>query len=376
MEYTKSSMASMGLNPSQVFWRGKKVLVTGHTGFKGSWLSLWLSELGADVTGFSLPDDPSTPCLFKLLNEKNIKHTSGDIRKFEDIQNIVQKTQPEIIFHLAAQSLVRDSYVNPISTYATNVMGSIHLLEAARKAGSVSAFINVTSDKCYENKNWHWAYRENDPMGGHDPYSSSKGCVELLTASYRKSFLSSEENQDQMGLATVRAGNVIGGGDWATDRIVPDCIRAFSQGKPVVIRNPSATRPWQHVLDPISGYMLLAEKIYEKSTRKTFSDSWNFGPSDSDAKNVKYIVSQMVAFWENGAKWELDTNSHPHEALFLKVDSSKAKKELKWAHRLPVEKALRWTTTWYKSFYLENKNPKELCLEQIRSYCDTSVEPT
>ena len=350
------------VRPEASFWRGKRVLVTGHTGFKGAWLSLWLAEMGAEVTGFSLEDLPSEPSLFDLAVRGDVTHVAGDLRDAQAVQTVVEGCKPEVIFHLAAQSLVRESYDDPVGTYATNVMGSLHLLEAARSCGGVQAMVNVTSDKCYENKGWHWGYREDEPMGGHDPYSSSKGCMELLSSSYRRSYL--EGDDGWFGLATVRAGNVIGGGDWAKDRIVPDCVRSFAAGEAVVIRNPLATRPWQHVLDPLCGYIVLAEKL---AGSREYAQGWNFGPADEDAENVEYIVSNLVSLWGGEASWEPDKSAQPHEARYLKVDSSKARAELGWAHGLPVAEALAWSVEWYKGFY-GGDDAKALCLKQITTY--------
>lgn len=358
--------------PDHAFWRGKSVFVTGHTGFKGAWLSLWLTQMGAKVTGFSLPDALSEPSLFDLAVKEGVTHIKGDLRDAQAIADAVNTAQPDIVFHMAAQSLVRESYKDPIGTYATNVMGSLHLFEAVRHhAKNCKAIVNVTSDKCYQNNNWHWAYRETDPMGGHDPYSSSKGCADFLASSYRASyFQDSVTDKDGVALGTVRAGNVIGGGDWAADRLVPDCIRSFYKSEAVIIRSPHATRPWQHVLDPLCGYIMLAEKLYAGKDRASFAQAWNFGPTDDDAKPVEYIVSEMVRLWGGNASWKLDKDTHPYEAKFLKVDSSKAKAELHWQHKLPVEQALAWSVEWYKA-QANGADAKKLCLDQIARYEQT-----
>ena len=287
------------------FWVGKVVLLTGHTGFKGSWLSLWLQSMGANVIGYALPP-PTNPSLFISANVANdMTSIAGDMRDFPALLSVVEKYQPEIIIHMAAQSLVRHSYANPVETYSTNVMGTVHLLEAARQADSVRAIINVTSDKCYENREWIWGYRENEAMGGYDPYSNSKGCAELVAAAYRNSYFNPASFADHgVGLASARAGNVIGGGDWAEDRLIPDIMRAITQNKPASIRNPHAIRPWQHVLEPLSGYLMLAEKLWKNGA--AFGEAWNFGPNDEDAKPVQWIVEQLTKSWGEGASWVLD----------------------------------------------------------------------
>ena len=307
------------MNPK--FWAGKRVFVTGHTGFKGAWLALWLTSLGARVAGYALR--PTTaPSLWQLVEEKaGISSTIADIRDLAALLKAVESFQPEIVLHLAAQSLVRPSYEDPVGTYATNVMGTVHVLEAVRRARGVRAVVNVTSDKCYENLETGQAYRESDPMGGRDPYSSSKGCAELVTAAYRASFYGGGP-----ALASARAGNVIGGGDWAADRIVPDTVRAVVAGEAVKVRNPRAIRPWQHVLEPLAGYLQLAERLCEAPGE--YAEGWNFGPNDEDAVPVETIVSTVTRLWGPPARWEADRKEHPHEAHFLKLDSSKARKRL------------------------------------------------
>jgi len=348
------------------FWRGKKVLVTGHTGFKGGWLSLWLQSHGADVAGLSLPP-PTSPSLFeKAALGEGMRSHIGDIRDFELVRRVLSDEKPEVVFHLAAQPLVRYSYSNPIETYATNVMGTVHLLEAIRQVGGVRVVVNITSDKCYENKEWPWGYRENEAMGGYDPYSSSKGCAELVASSFRNSFFNAQDySMHGVGLASVRAGNVIGGGDWAGDRLIPDMLRAIASGQPVVIRNPRAIRPWQHVLEPLNGYMTLAEHMWGNGA--DFSEGWNFGPNDDDAMPVEWIIQKMTEKWGDGASWELDGRDHPHEAHYLKLDCSKAKSRLNWHPRWNIEQALEKIISWHRA-YIAGKNMREISLAQIRDY--------
>ena len=347
------------LNPA--FWKDKRVLLTGHTGFKGSWLSLWLHSMGVVVRGISL-DPPTTPALFKVAHVANgMDHQVADIRDYEAIKALVNSFKPEIIIHMAAQPLVRLSYQQPIETYATNVMGTLHLLEAARHAGSVRAIVNVTTDKCYDNKEWTWGYREDEPMGGHDPYSSSKGCVELLSSAYRKSFL----NDSGIAMATARAGNVIGGGDWALDRLLPDTLRALEQKQPVQIRNPNSIRPWQHVLEPLSGYLVLTERLFEYG--QEYAESWNFGPREDDYQPVQWVVEQLCHQWSDGATWEMQTGLHPHEANFLKLDISKARQRLQWAPNWNLETSLELIAVWHKA-WLAGQDMRNICLQQIKSY--------
>lgn len=347
---------------NQDFWLGKRVFLTGHTGFKGSWLSLWLQSLGAQVHGLAL-EPPTSPNLFTVAQVKvgMVSHTIGDIRDLVTVQKAMHAAQPDIVIHMAAQPLVRLSYADPVVTYATNVMGSVHVLESARHSPSVKAIVVVTTDKCYENKEWAWSYRENEPMGGHDPYSSSKGCSELVTSAYRSSFFQS----NGIAVASARAGNVIGGGDWAADRLVPDILRAFEQCQPVTIRNPHATRPWQHVLEPISGYMTLAERLYTHGN--AFAEGWNFGPKDDDAQPVQWIVEHIVNAWGKGASWQQDGGIHPHEAKYLKLDISKAKDRLGWQPRWSLATALELITSWHQA-YLIDTDMKKLCLAQIQQY--------
>jgi CDP-glucose 4,6-dehydratase len=347
---------------NSTFWRGKRVFLTGHTGFKGSWLSLWLQSLGAEVYGLAL-EPPTTPNLFTLAQVASgmACHTIGDIRDLATVQKTIQASLPDIVIHMAAQPLVRLSYTEPVETYATNVMGTVHVLESARHTPGAKAVVVVTTDKCYENKEWAWGYRENEPMGGQDPYSNSKGCSELVTNAYRSSFLQSSG----IAVASARAGNVIGGGDWAADRLVPDILRSFEQNQPVVIRNPHATRPWQHVLEPLSGYLMLAERLYKDG--QSFAEGWNFGPKDDDARPVQWIVEHMVNSWGNSASWRLDGGVQPHEANYLKLDISKAKAQLAWQPHWGLATALELITTWHHA-YLANDDMKKLCLAQIQQY--------
>jgi CDP-glucose 4,6-dehydratase len=344
------------------FYNGKRVLVTGHTGFKGSWLTLWLTMMGAKVLGYALESN-TDPSLFNVLNlHKDLDHVIGDIRDFEKLREVITEFKPEIVFHLAAQPLVRLSYREPRLTYETNVMGTVNLLEAIRHMKSVRAVVNVTSDKCYENKEWVWGYREIDPMGGYDPYSSSKGCSELITAAYRNSYFKITET----AIASARAGNVIGGGDWAEDRLIPDIVRSLSQGKQIVIRNPKATRPWQHVLEPLSGYLLLGKLLYEKG--QEFAEAWNFGPSDSSIMTVEEIVKKCIEIWGNGS-YAVDSSEQPHEANLLKLDTSKAKQRLGWQSKLSMSKTVEMTMEWYLSYY-SKQSMTSLTLGQIECFDD------
>ena len=352
------------MNPG--FWQGKRVLLTGHTGFKGSWLSLWLQSLGAQVTGYALA--PTThPSLFEIADvAQGMTSVIGDIRDLANVQAVFAKHKPEIVIHMAAQPLVRYSYQNPVETYATNVMGTVHVLEAVRNTSGVKAVVNITTDKCYENREWVWGYRENEPMGGFDPYSNSKGCAELVSAAYRSSFFN-VNNYEQHGvaLATVRAGNVIGGGDWAQDRLVPDILTAFEQGRKVEIRHPHAIRPWQHVMEPLRGYLMLAEELFERGP--IFAEGWNFGPNDEDAKPVGWIVEQMAALWGDDAQWQVDTGDHPHEAHYLKLDISKARSLLDWHPALRLKDTLALIIDWSKQ-HQAGANMRQLTLAQLHDY--------
>lgn len=371
MEKRKGTLENLGCRIGEIimidhqFWNGKKVFVTGHTGFKGSWLCLWLSSMGAEITGYSL--EPSTsPSLFELCEVSKLLRNNviADIRDFQQLNAAMQKSQPEIVIHMAAQPLVRESYKNPVETYEINVMGTINLLEAIRNCESVTAVVNVTTDKCYENKEWNWGYRENEPLGGYDPYSSSKACSELVTSAYRSSFLNNQIEGRKIAVASARAGNVIGGGDWAADRLVPDSIRSILNDQKIIIRNPSSIRPWQHVLEPLSGYLQLAEKLYQQG--EEYASAWNFGPADVDAKPVEWIVQEICRRWE-GASYEVDNSMHPHEAKYLKLDCSKAAVELNWCPRWnlgqAIDKIVEFTIA-----YQEGTDLREVCAKQILDY--------
>jgi CDP-glucose 4,6-dehydratase len=354
------------------FWKGKKVFITGHTGFKGSWLSMWLNMLGAKVSGYALTP-PTNPSLFELCSiSELIDSNIGDIRDIVLLHNIINRIQPEIIFHLAAQPLVRDSYKIPVETYAINVMGTVNLLEAVRQCPSVRAVVNVTTDKCYENKEWDWGYRENEPLGGYDPYSNSKACSELVTSAYRNSYFNPQNYQEHgVGIATARAGNVIGGGDWAADRLIPDIIKAVMNDETVKIRSPYAIRPWQHVLEPLSGYLLLAQKLSENGPE--YSGGWNFGPNDSDAKKVQWIVQKICSIWGASASYEIDKGNHPHEATFLKLDCSKAKNRLAWLPRWDLEQAINKIIEWNRAYYRQ-EDLRKISLQQIEEYMGGTEE--
>jgi CDP-glucose 4,6-dehydratase len=357
----------MSVDPN--FWRGKRVFLTGHTGFKGSWLSLWLQSMGAELQGFALAP-PSAPSLFAEARVgAGMASTLADIRDLDAVLSALSNFEADIVIHMAAQPLVRLSYTEPVQTYATNVMGTVHLLEAVRQTPSVRAVVNVTTDKCYENKEWAWGYREDEPMGGRDPYSSSKGCSELVTSSYRRSFF----QQGGPALASARAGNVIGGGDWAADRLVPDILRAFENHEPVVIRNPHATRPWQHVLEPLSGYLSLAERLY--SDGQAFAEAWNFGPRDQDARPVQWIVENLAQGWGQGARWEIDSGEHPHEAHYLKLDISKAKARLGWQPIWGLSTALQKISHWHKA-YLGGEDMRAFTLREIESFVRAPLDQT
>lgn len=346
---------------SSSFWKDKRVLVTGHTGFKGSWLSLWLQALQAKVYGFSLPPSKNLSLFESAEVERGMGNTIADIRNFDLIYDAIKVFQPEIVIHMAAQAIVRTSYEDPIETFSTNVMGTVNLLEVARLNCSLKGIINVTSDKCYQNKEWIWGYRENDSMGGYDPYSSSKACSELVTDAYRQSFF----REKGVNLASARAGNVIGGGDWASDRLIPDILAAFEKKEPVVIRNPSAFRPWQHVLEPLSGYLILAEKLY--CGEDEFSEGWNFGPVAEDVRSVTWIVKRMSEMWGAGAASTADESCQPHEAQYLKLDISKARSRLNWRPTWNLDLALEKTIDWQKA-WLKKENVRDLCFRQIEEF--------
>lgn len=351
---------------NRLFWRGRRVFITGHTGFKGSWLSLWLHALGADVTGYAL-DSPTEPALFQQAEvARLVRSVRADIRDFAQLKRAVQEASPDVVIHMAAQSVVYRGYEDPIETYSSNVMGTVHLFEALRQIGRPCTVVNVTSDKCYENREWVWGYRENDPMGGHDPYSNSKGCAELVSAAYRDSFFNPDSvSKHGIALATARAGNAIGGGDWTSHQLIPDLIRAFLTDTPCIIRNPSAYRPWQFVLEPLRGYLLLAERLAEDPSR--FASGWNFGPANADIRPVSWIADEMVRLWSGSAAWELDSGAHPHEAHALRLETAKAGTELHWQPALPLSRALEWIVDWYRGCR-DGCNLQQLTLRQIEQY--------
>ena len=347
------------------FWKGKSVFLTGHTGFKGGWLAHWLTRLGASVYGYSL--EPVSEFNFfseTKLRERLTDSTIGDVRDLKKLTIAMKKSNADIVFHMAAQPLVRESYDFPVDTFATNVMGTVNLLEAARQSQTVGAIVNITTDKCYENKEWLWAYRENDRLGGHDPYSASKACAELIACSYRKSFLALNKNH----LASVRAGNVIGGGDWASDRLIPDFLRAIDAGKTLRVRSPHSVRPWQHVLEPLAGYLTLAQKLYEEGDE--YADAWNFGPKEEDSRSVGWIVERLCGLIP-GADWEVESKDSPHEAVLLKLDSSKAKSELGWFQQWSLEVALAKTVEWHQA-WKDKQDMDALTAMQISEYSITN----
>ena len=346
---------------STSFWKDKMVFLTGHTGVKGGWIAHWLYELGASVHGYSLKP-PTKPNFFTetQLQKRLVRSTIGDIRDLAALTSALKTSKPDIIIHMAAQPLVRESYNTPVETFSANVMGTVNLLEAARQVGTIKSIINITTDKCYENKEWLWPYRENDRLGGHDPYSASKACAEIVAAAYRNSFLADAN----IHLASVRAGNVICGGDWATDRLIPDFLHAFDEGKMLTIRSPNAVRPWQHVLEPLSGYLLLAEKLYTEGS--LFAGAWNFGPNDDESKPVGWIVDQLCTHMPS-VKWKTETAQQPHEAGLLKLDSSKAKAKLGWTPRWNLETALSKTTEWHQA-WRNREDMAVITTQQIKAY--------
>jgi CDP-glucose 4,6-dehydratase len=352
------------------FWKGKRVFLTGHTGFKGSWMSLWLQEMGAIVKGYSLVP-PTEPSLFVEADvASGMESQTADVRDYQVLFDSIEAFKPEIVFHMAAQPLVRLSYDIPIDTYSTNVMGTVHLLEACRKVPGIKAIVNITSDKCYENQEWVWGYRESEPMGGYDPYSNSKGCAELVASSFRQSFFNlATYAQHGVGLASVRAGNVIGGGDWALDRLIPDILLAFQENRSVEIRSPNAIRPWQHVLEPLSGYLAVAEKLYTEGAE--YSEAWNFGPKDEDAQPVQKIVETLSSNWGK-ANWFLSEGEHPHEAHYLKLDCSKAKMRLNWQPVWDLDTTLSKITKWHKE-WLAKANMREHTLTEIKEYMTARI---
>jgi len=345
------------------FWKGKRVFITGHTGFKGSWLSIWLQHLGSVLTGYSL-EPPTTPSLFELAKVSDgMNSVEGDVRDSDALKVSLLESKPEIVIHMAAQPLVRESYQRPVDTFETNILGTVNLFEAVRGCSSVQAVVNITTDKCYENKEWIWGYREHEAIGGRDPYSASKACAELVSSAYRESFFESEASR--VALATARAGNVIGGGDWAKDRLMTDLIYAFTKGKPLQIRNPNAIRPWQHVLEPLRGYLMLAERLYDKGS--SFAEAWNFGPKDEDVKPVSWLVEYLSKFWNDSTEWKIQLGDHPHEANHLKLDISKANSRLGWVPQINLEKALQMTAEW--SIQLSRgDDARTTTMKQIISY--------
>lgn len=359
MAQQQGAVEAMGVNPD--FWRGKRIFLTGHTGFKGGWLSLWLQVMGAEVHGYALPS-PTSPGIFDVaeVGREMASSTIADIREADNLRLAMQDAHPEIVFHLAAQPLVRYSYDHPAETYAVNVMGTVNLFEAVRTTPSVRAVVNVTSDKCYENREWVWGYRENEAMGGFDPYSSSKGCAELVTSAYRRSFL----EDSGVALGSARAGNVIGGGDWAVDRLIPDFLRAMDAGETLVIRAPLATRPWQHVLEPLSGYLMLAERLY--SGKAEFADAWNFGPSGEDVRPVQWIVERLAGKRKD-VNWKCTDAPQPHEAHYLMLDSSKARKQLNWQPRWQLQTALEKTLEWHEAWQ-RSEDMRSVTLAQMNDY--------
>lgn len=355
-------MKSAHVDP--LFWKDKKVFLTGHTGFKGGWLSLWLSSMGAKVTGYALAPN-GTPNLFDVLDVNSLVERShnADIRDLVCLQKAMADSKPEVVIHMAAQPLVRYSYASPVETYATNVMGTVHVLESCRNIDSVRATLVVTSDKCYENNEWVWGYRENEPMGGFDPYSNSKGCAELVTSAYRQSFFSSANSRN--AVASSRAGNVIGGGDWSKDRLIPDAIRAFEVSEPLIIRSPLARRPWQHVLEPLSGYLLLSQGLFQRGS--AFASGWNFGPSEGNNCMVKEVVDLLISKWGISVAWEKEGAEQPHEAGLLKLDCSKAHSQLGWHPKWDLDTTIQKIINWQKS-YQAKENMQEISLAQINQY--------
>ena len=357
-----------GLVIDRGFWNGKRVLITGNTGFMGGWLTFWLKRIGASVTGFALAP-PTSPNLFEAASiAEGMQSVQGDVRNLSALRDAMAMARPEIVYHMAAQSLVRASYQEPVETFASNVMGTVNVFEAIRRADMVRVVVNVTSDKCYENREWIWGYRETDPVGGDDPYSASKGCAELVTAAYRRSFFA-----DKVALASARAGNVIGGGDWAPDRLVPDLIRAFTVGRPAIIRNPGAIRPWQHVLEPLAGYLMLAERLWHDGP--AHAEAWNFGPGADSMVTVQELAERIVEAWGSGAtalKFDA-ADPQPHEAMLLKLDTSKARMRLNWQPGLALQDAVQLTVEWYHSYYSHPQSVRDVMERQINDYTDRAT---
>lgn len=369
MAYRTGAVEDLGVN--RTFWNGRRVFLTGHTGFKGSWAVALLNGLGAEVTGFSLPSLPTSPSLFDLIDGAALcTDVRGDIRDPVQLADAVAASRSDVVLHMAAQPLVRESYVTPVETYATNVMGTVNLLESCRHASGVRSVVVVTTDKCYENNGWVWGYRENDRLGGADPYSNSKAACELVVDSYRRSFFASPAvDGSRTNVASARAGNVIGGGDFAADRLIPDAIRAFAGNRPLSIRNPMAVRPWQHVLEPVYGYLLLAEQLHASPE---FAEGWNFGPPTEESASVSRVADLVAAQWSNGASWMQDEGYHPHEAATLKLDSTKARIELGWKPVFDLESAVRATTEWYLG-HDRGENMRNLTMTQIDAYLNEIV---
>jgi CDP-glucose 4,6-dehydratase len=349
------------------FWKGKRVFLTGHTGFKGGWLALWLGSMGAKITGYALAPNTKPNFYQAAKVESNLEKSHiADIRDLEKLQKAIAEAKPELVIHMAAQPLVRYSYVNPVETYATNVMGTVHVLESIRFLDCVRAAVIVTTDKCYENKEWAWGYRENEPMGGYDPYSNSKGCAELVTSAYRQSYFSPDKYpQHHVAVASARAGNVIGGGDWSEDRLIPDAIKAFEANQPLMIRNPLATRPWQHVLEPLSGYLVLAQALYQEGAK--FDGGWNFGPLDEDARPVQEVIDLLIQRWNTPASWQQVLGEQPHEAHALKLDISKARQYLQWSPKWGLENAVEKISQWQMA-YQKQSDMHAVSLQQIKDY--------
>lgn len=356
------------LNPD--FWNGRRVFVTGHTGFKGSWLCLWLHRLGARVAGYAL-EPPTDPSLFELARVAQlIDHTIGDVRDLTSLEAALRAAQPEVVIHMAAQSLVRYSYEHPVETFSTNVMGTVHILDAARRVPSVRAVVIVTSDKCYFNEEWVWGYREDSRLGGHDPYSGSKGAAELVVTAYQHSFFDRERHGELAAVGSARAGNVIGGGDWALDRLVPDIMRSLMQNQPTLIRSPQATRPWQHVLEPLHGYLMLAERLYKD--RHAFASGWNFGPPEASERTVGWIIEKLYSLWGASFPWQRDRNPGPPESTFLKLDASKAHAYLGWRPKLDLETTLAWIVDWFRR-HQRGEDARALCAHEIERFMQ--IEP-
>lgn len=359
----RSAMETLEVNSvKEDFWAGKRVFLTGHTGFKGGWLAVWLQMMGSTVKGYAL--EPNTyPSFFEAVGvAHHMESEIGDIRDLKKLRKSMVGFNPDVLIHMAAQPLVRLSYKEPIETYSTNVMGTVNVLESARHCINLKAVVSVTTDKCYENKEWYWGYRENEPMGGYDPYSSSKACAELVTSAYRNSFFGEEGTA---AIASARAGNVIGGGDWSEDRLIPDIVRALEKSENVLIRSPKAIRPWQHVLEPLSGYLILAQKLYEHGSK--FAEAWNFGPEENDVKDVAWITERMCTLWGGDSSFVLDKSANPHEANYLKLDCSKAKSRLKWRPKWTIDQALQLTIEWTLAVR-NGQSAREITQKQLKHY--------